>query len=78
MRLPNAIRALVELAKVADYLLNAAHPDNGGKASFFEALGFALDEPSRLAAALLLVAQTGDVVLSSWRRCPPSRYSLSA
>ena len=29
MKLPNAERAVVEREKIADYLLNPAHPDNG-------------------------------------------------
>jgi hypothetical protein len=33
-KLPAADRAVVELTKVAEYLLNASHPDNGGKARF--------------------------------------------
>ena len=32
MKLPNAENAVVEREKIADYLLNPAHPDNGGKA----------------------------------------------
>src|SRR5262245_37672421 len=40
MRLPNAERAIVEREKIVDYLLNSAHPDNGGKAQFFFSLGF--------------------------------------
>lgn len=35
MRLPNAQNAVVDREKIADYLLNPAHPDNGGKAKFF-------------------------------------------
>ena len=42
VNLPNAHKAIVERDKIADYLLNAAHPDNGGKAAFFESLGFRL------------------------------------
>ncbi|PYJ37158.1 MAG: hypothetical protein DME84_08500 [Verrucomicrobia bacterium] len=34
VRLPNAKKAIVERGKIADYLLDAAHPDNGGKALF--------------------------------------------
>ena len=40
MKLSNAHLAIVEQEKVTDYLLNAAHPDNGGKAAFFQRLGF--------------------------------------
>lgn len=42
MNLPNAERAIVEREKITDYLLDPAHPDNGGKAPFFEHLGFRL------------------------------------
>ncbi len=40
MKLPNAHLAVVEQEKICGYLLNAAHPDNGGKAAFFAGLGF--------------------------------------
>ena len=36
----NAHLAVVERHKVVGYLLNSAHPDNGGKARFFESFGF--------------------------------------
>ena len=65
MRLPNADRAVVALNKVTDYLLNAAHPDNGGKAKFFEAMGFSPAEPARLSAALREVAMNGSATLHS-------------
>ena len=44
MKLPNADKAVVEREKVEDYLLDAAHPDNGGKAQFFERFGFHRNE----------------------------------
>ena len=62
MQLRNAHLAIVERYKVLEYLLNAAHPDNGGKAQFFESLGFTSENPEVLASALLAVAQTGEVV----------------
>lgn len=63
MTLPNADRAVVDLGKVAHYLLNAAHPDNGGKARFFEGVGFSSSDVTALAAALRAVAASGDVVI---------------
>jgi hypothetical protein len=42
VKLPNADKAVVERDKVADYLLNAAHPDNGGKQHFSKGSGFAV------------------------------------
>jgi hypothetical protein len=49
--LPGADKLIVEREKIVDYLLNAAHPDNGGKARFFLDLGFARDDWQTLAAA---------------------------
>lgn len=43
MNLPNAHLAKVDRQKIADYLLNSAHPDNGGKANFFLGLGFTVE-----------------------------------
>ncbi len=58
MKLPNADMAEVSEQKIAHYLLNPAHPDNGGKAKFFEDLGFRRDEWKMLAAALRTLAKT--------------------
>jgi len=44
MKVPGAHLAVVEQAKIIDYLLNPAHPDNGGKAVFFDSLGFSRKE----------------------------------
>jgi hypothetical protein len=51
-RLPSAERAIVDATKITEYLLNASHPDNGGKARFFESLGFSAAAPMFLAGAL--------------------------
>ena len=40
-RLPNAAAACVDTRKLGEYLLNPAHPDNGGKAAFFVSRGLA-------------------------------------
>ncbi len=61
MKLPNAEKAIVEREKVANYLLNAAHPDNGGKAAFFEELGFRRADPETLAKALQKLAHQAEV-----------------
>jgi hypothetical protein len=45
MRLPDPQKAVVEREKIADYLLNPAHPDNGGKFEFFAQLGFSREQP---------------------------------
>ena len=65
MKLPNPDKLVVEREKIADYLLNPAHPDNGGKARFFEELGFRRKEWETLAAALRTLAQTADVANSA-------------
>ncbi len=62
MRLPNADVAIVDERKVAEYLLNPAHPDNGGKAAFFTALGFSRESAAELIGALAALAQEGEVV----------------
>lgn len=64
MKLPNAHIAIVEREKVADYLLNPAHPDNGGKAAFFIAGGFYREEWGALAEALRALGVAGEVVNS--------------
>jgi hypothetical protein len=62
MKLPNANKAFVSREKIVDYLLNPAHPDNGGKAEFFTQLGFRADQWELLAAALKQLAATGEVI----------------
>ena len=61
VKLPNAEKAIVGRNKIADYLLNPAHPDNGGKAVFFEELGFRRAEPETLAKALRELARQAEV-----------------
>jgi hypothetical protein len=61
MKLPEADKAIVSREKIPDYLLNAAHPDNGGKAEFFTQLGFRREEWEILANALNNLASTGEV-----------------
>ncbi len=64
MTLPHAHLAIVEREKIAGYLLNPAHPDNGGKAAFFFSLGFRVDNWPVLAAAFRELAMTAPVVRS--------------
>jgi hypothetical protein len=64
MNLPNAHLAVVEQEKVCGYLFNPAHPDNGGKAEFFLALGFRGEEWRSLAAALRQLAESSPVAKS--------------
>jgi len=71
MKLPSADRALVEHEKIVDYLLNPAHPDNGGKAEFFNNLGFRADEWKTLAESLRALALESDTAQS--RKSPHGR-----
>ena len=52
MRLPNADAALVEEAKVTEYLLNPAHRYGASKARFFAQFGFRVEAWDQLALAL--------------------------
>jgi Domain of unknown function (DUF6883) len=61
MRLPNAHRALIDHAKVANYLLSFDHPVGHHKARFFVALGFEVSRPQELADALREVGRNGTV-----------------
>jgi hypothetical protein len=64
MKLPNAEKAVAEREKIEGYLLNAAHPDNGGKATFFEGLGFRRDKWETLAKALRMLATQAEIAQS--------------
>ena len=52
-QLPGLANAVVADAKITDYLLNDAHPNNGGKAKFFMAFGFTPANWQELKNALL-------------------------
>jgi len=62
MKLPVGTKTDVEREKISDYLLNPAHPENGGKAAFFEGMGFRQSEWETFAEALRSMATHGDVV----------------
>ncbi len=64
MKLPKAHLAVVERVKLCDYLLNPAHPDNGGKAAFFAELGFHVGNWPALAAAFRELAESSLVAKS--------------
>lgn len=64
MKLPNASSAVVEPEKITEYLLNPAHPDNGGKAAFFFSLGFQKDNWQTLASALRKMSEAVEITKS--------------
>ena len=68
MKLPNAHLAVAEQEKICGYLLNAAHPDNGGKAAFFVGLGFHTENWRTLVTALRELAVS----------CPAAKSLASA
>lgn len=53
MRLPNCTEAIVPNRKLTGYLLDHAHPQNKGKAAFYEIVGFTKENPDDLRMALL-------------------------
>jgi hypothetical protein len=53
VQLPGFANAVVADAKITNYLLNDAHPNNGGKAKFFMAFGFTPANWQELKNALL-------------------------
>jgi hypothetical protein len=50
--IPNADRAVIEPAKLHDYLLSRTHPIGRFKAAFFQALGYSSEDWRRLDADL--------------------------
>jgi hypothetical protein len=70
MRLPFADQAIVEEAKLTDYLLSSSHPQGAGKAEFFRRLGFTREQPDVLRQALLRAVRAADMdeILSLYGR----------
>jgi hypothetical protein len=64
MKLPYPRRATVAREKITEYLLNDAHPGNGGKALFFAALGFSQEGWLTLANAFLKLALETEVAIT--------------
>ena len=61
MSVPNADRAVVDLAKVRDYLLATGHPVGRFKARFFISLGYAAEQWERLRDDILVLGRSGDL-----------------
>ncbi|MCY7352028.1 MAG: hypothetical protein LH606_15420 [Cytophagaceae bacterium] len=62
MELPNADLATVTDEKITDYLLNAMHPQNKGKAAFYAQVGYSPANADTLRKTLVGLAKTGLVV----------------
>jgi hypothetical protein len=63
MRLPAAELAIIDAAKIRDYLLSPEHPVGRSKAAFFGALGYARRDWEQLQQDLLTLAQTEEAAL---------------
>jgi hypothetical protein len=61
MNLPNAEDAVIDPAKVCDYLLSAAHPVGRFKATFFVSLGYVHEGWEVLRDDILAIARTAQV-----------------
>lgn len=61
-KLRDAHRAIVEKAKITEYLLNPANPRNRGKAAFFASFGFDATHWQVLAAALRAHAVENEII----------------
>ncbi len=57
--LPNADKAVIDPAKVRDYLLSSSHPVGRFKANVFTSLGYAQEDWQLLRDAILELARTG-------------------
>jgi hypothetical protein len=58
--IPNFDNAIIERAKLEDYLLDLSHKDGASKAVFFLGFGFRRDAPEELAEALREHARAAD------------------
>jgi len=65
MTLPSADRAVVDDAKVRDYLLSPAHPVGRFKARFFVSLGYTVEEWWRLRDDIVALARSGQLALEA-------------
>jgi len=63
LKLPNAGQAIIEVAKVRDYLLSPEHPVGRSKARFFRALGFPSDRWLQFLGELKRIALEGEAEL---------------
>ena len=64
MKLPGVDEAVIESAKIREYLLSATHPVGRFKAMFFKSLGYSDSNWRRLEADLQQIARSGDATHS--------------
>lgn len=65
MRLPNALKAVVEVAKLRDYCLSTEHPEGRHKARVFHSvLGLSAQDAEELQAALFAAARETEAIVA--------------
>jgi len=69
MKLPAADQAVIEAAKLQDYLLSFAHPVGRFRAAFFAGFGYNRDRWQQLEADLRALVQSQDA-----KEGPPTEY----
>jgi hypothetical protein len=74
--IPNADRAVIEAAKLHDYLLSRTHPVGRFKAAFFHALGYSADNWRQLETTGDNSRQTFVASTSPRRRPPRNRLAI--
>ena len=82
MKVPHAYNSEVSDRKLTSYLLDHAHPQNKGKAAFYEIVGFTQENSDALRGALLAHILNNEVakfistdfgiryVVEGWMLCP--------
>ena len=73
MPIPHVVLAVIDQRKLTEYLLSDRHSVGRHKARVFRALGYRADDPERLAADLMTVARSGNLV-AAWNTGFGSRY----
>lgn len=63
MKLPEVDRALIDAAKLQDYLLSNAHPVGRFKSAFFASLGYTHERSAELDSALRRLAHDAEAEL---------------
>jgi hypothetical protein len=65
MKLPGVGQAIVDAAKIRDYLLSFEHPVGRSKARFFARLGFSQEDWQELGRSVLELAGRADATLGA-------------
>ena len=77
MKLPNGVRAVVDIEKLRDYCLSAQHPEGRHKARvFLSALGVTSADAERLREVLMSAAATSNEISMTGADKVGCRYSF--